>query len=545
MTKILTRRNTCGQTLNHCVAEKLAEFLKKRSKSLTHLDTQDLLEVKSFEKIEANHSNEHVSSSRKSSREADDIPHRIPKKRCSSADSRKSVESRRSLGGESKYSIGGESSHRYSEVSTTSDSDSLRRRYFGWSRRFSNYSVATSEQTTLSSFIEPETAVDLAENLMVELFDTDDIDGIIPARFLQTNQEAIVDNIREEEYSPSFSPTASCEQSSFDEEYSLPYNLAGELGSELRLSTVSSPHNTGSPRSSRHSKSSSPERTEPVSSYPIEGGIPRNSMFSLTNMQLDTVEEETASQISPSPRVMSPRISIDNGENLETSVDHHTKPTQPMTHRLSVPHGRKISLQRDHPRDYHRFSVESIPVSENSFYFSVTSFDDDIVGKMEMIEDPVPSPKLDRRQRKVATVASPSASVLQWLATMPKDKPASLDPDEPWPFNEDVASSTTGPEVIMETLAVPERKISLSETSDLDSFHSCRDDYASSNISGQDSFDCTQLDGNQNEQIMEQQNQDDDVDKDDTLRRGMTLGQQPSHRRQRLKQQREAVDYDD
>ena len=541
---MLARRNTCGQLPNNCVAEKLAEFLKKRSKSLTHLDTQDLLAVNSFDISEANHNNEHVPSSRKSSREVDDVPHRIPKKRCSSADSRRSAESRRSLGGESKYSLG-ESSHRYSEVSTTSDSDSLRRRYLGWNRRFSNYSVAMSEQTTLSSFIEPETAVDLAENLMIELFDTDDIDGIIPARFLQANEDAIVDNIREEEYSPSFSPTASCGQSSFDEDYSLPYNLAGEVGSELRLSTVSSPHNTGSPRSSRHSKSSSPERTEPISSYPIEGVMPRNSMFSLTNTQLDTVEEETASQISPSPRVMSPRISIDNGENFDVSVDHPTKPALPTTHRLSVPHGRKISLQRDHSREYHRFSVESIPVSENSFYFSVTSFDDDIVGKMEMIEDPVHSPKLDRRQRKVATVASPNATVLQWLASMPKEKPGNVDPEEPWPFNEDVASSATGPEAIMETLAVPERKVSLSETSDLDSFHSCRDDYAASNISGQDSFDCCQLDANQNDQITDQQNQEGDIDKEDTLRRGMDQQQQPSHRRQRLKQQREAVDFDD
>ena len=261
-------------------------------------------------------------------------------------------------------------------------------------------------------------------------------------------------------------------------------------------------------------------------------------------MQLDTVEEEATSQISPSPRVMSPRISIDNGDKFDALVDHHSKPAQQTTHRLSVPHTRKISLQRDHPRDYHRFSVESIPVSENSFYFSVTSFDDDIVGKMEMIEDPVPSPKLDRRQRKMATVSSPNASVLQWLANMPKETPATLDPDEPWPFNEDVTISSAAPEVAMETLAVPERRISLSEASDMDSFHSCRDDYAASNISGQDSFDYPQLDNNQNEQTTDQQNQDDDQDKDETLRRGMTIDQ-PSHRRQRLKQQREAIDYDD
>ena len=561
VTKQFLRRNTYGQLPpNNHISERLVELLKKRSKSLSQLDTQDLLSVKPSPALQDNSDvyNEHISISRKSSREVDEYPHRIPKKRCSSADSRKSigaesrrsaesrksVESRKSLGG---YSLGGESSHRYSEVSTTlsttSDSDSLRRRYLGWTRRFSNYSVATSERTTLSSFIEPDAAVDLAENLMVELFDTDDIDGIIPARFLQTNQDAIVDNIREEEYSPSFSPTASCGQSSFDEECSLPYIVPAEAASELRLSTVSSPHNTSSPRSSRHSKSSSPERTDPISAYPIEGGLPRNSILSLTNMQLDTVEEETASQISPSPRVMSPRISIDNGDSFDALVDLHTKPAQPTAHRLSVPHMRKISLQREH-REHHRFSVESIPVSENSFYFSVTSFDDDIVNKMEMIEDPTPSPKLDRRQRKMATVSTPNASVLQWLASMPKEAPPGIDPDEPWPFNENV-STATGSEVTMETLAVPERRISLSETSDLDSFHSCRDDYAASNISGQDSFDCGQLlDTNQTEQATDQKNQDVDEDKEGTLRKGTTLDQ-PSHRRQRLKQQREAIDCDD
>ena len=534
------------------MTEQLVELLKKRSRSLTHLDMQDLLDLKANNHSEFNHSditetklkwcnhsdisetrhcNESTPKSRRSSRETEETPHRVPKKRCSSGDSRNSV--------------GGDSCHRYSEASSYSDSDSLRRRYYGWGRRFSNYSVATTVHTTLSSFIEPETAVDLAENLMVELFDTDDIDGIIPARFLQTNQEAIVDNIREEEYTPSYSPTASCDQSSFDDDF-LPHSFAGESTSELRFSNMSSPHNTGSPRSSRHSKSSSPERLEPISSYPIEGGMPRPSIWSM-NMQLDTVEEETASQISPSPRVMSPRISVDNGESFDAVADLQTKQTnQPTTHRLSVPFMRKISLQRDHQREHHRFSVESMPVSENSFYFSVTSFDDDIVNKMEMIDDqmpsPMPSPKLDRRQRKVGTVSTPNSVVLQWLANMPRDTPQSLDPDEPWPFNEDVASSAATSEVVMETLTVPERRISLSETSDLDSFHSCRDDYAASNISGQDSFDCTQLDVNHNDQITDQGG---DQDKDDTLCKEVTLDQQPVHRRQRLKQQREAIDYDD
>ena len=538
------------QLPNNSVAKQLAEFLEKRSRSLTHLDSQDLLDLRSNNHLDFNcsegrlyhHSNinemkqcsKSTPKSRRSSRETEEGPHHVPKKCCSSGDSRHSI------GG---HRVGRDSSHRYSEASSFSDMDSLRCRYFGYNHRHSNCSIATTVQTTLSSSVELETAVDLAENLMVKLFDTDDVDGIIPARFLQENQDAIVDNIREEEYAISHSPTASCDQSSFDDDFLPHSSFAGESTSEIRFSSILSPHNTSTPRSSRHSKSSSPERLEPVSSYPIEGGMPHTSIWSMINTQLDTIEEERASQISPTPRVMSPCISFDNGGSFDVVADLQSKPTQPTTHRLSVPYMRKISLQRDHQRKHHRFSVES-PVSENSFYFSVTPFDDDIVSKMEMIDDqmplPIPSPKLDRRQRMVSMVSTPNSTVLQWLANMPKEPLQSLDPDEPWPFNKDVTTSTTTSEVAMEILTVPERRISPSETSDLDSFHSCCDDYAASDISGQDSFDCTQLDVNHNDQIMDQ---GDDQDKDETLHREMTLDQQSAHRRQRLKQQ-QAFDFD-
>lgn len=528
--KSFQRRKTYGQLPKNPMVDHLAEFLKKRSKSMTHLDhPKSITDVRSFDAPyeNGNTCNGNTSCTSPTLKEVEEIPRSVTKRRCDSG---------QSMGGESRRSV--DSSHRYSETSTYSgDSDSLRRRYLGWNRRFSNYSVATSVQTSLSSFIEPDSALDLAENLMIELFDTDDIDGIIPARFLQSNEEAIVDNIREEElYSPSYSPTASCGHSSFEEDNSLTYNHTGEFGSELRFSTVSSPLNTGSPRSSRHSKSSSPERTdrEPISTYPNEGGgLPRHSIYSLTH--LDTVEEETASQISPSPRVMSPRISIDNGDSFDALVEqHHAKPTQQTNHRLSVPYMRKVSLQKDHPREHHRYSVDSIPVSENSFYFSITSFDDEFAGKMETIDDLAINPK--HRYRKMATVSTPNTAVLQWLAKIPKD--ASLDPDEPWPFNEGVTPSTPAPGVAMETLAVPERKMSLSEASDLDSFHSCRDGYACSNISGQDSVDYPQLDNTLNEQIFEQCS---DQDKD-TLKRGVTLEQRISQF-QRSKQA--AIDFED
>ena len=481
----LQRRATHAQLPDKGINDRLKELLLKRSNSCSQIDTPFLPEEaptsSSPEKeVEWNENGKSKVSIVESSEE---LPFRsIPKRR----------------------STTGSSIHRFSETSTLSDNDSFRRRSNLYlQRRFSNYSVATTSLTTCSNFstiLEPNSAIDLAEALFMNIFDNDDIDGLIPPRFLDTNPDAIVDNIREEEiFSGSYSPSASCDHSSsLDEDYANTFNFyASELGnSELRLPCASTPRTTGSPRSSRHSKSASPERTEPVSSFPIEGGPPRTSMFSMNSMLLDTVEEETASQISPSPRVLSPRMSIDLGDSFDLASELRSNKPQTTSHRLSVPHMRKVSLQREHsPREHHRYSVDSM-VSENSFYFSVTSFDDDIKGKMEQIEDPASSPKVERRQRKLATVATPpNSTVLNWLANIPKDNPPTLDPDEPWPFNDDSAQSSAPCEVNMEFLTVPERKLSLSESSDM-SFHSCRDDYAASNISGQDSIDYIQLDGN-------------------------------------------------
>jgi len=481
----LQRRATHAELPNKSINYRLKELLLKRSNSCSEIEVPFISEeaptISPEKEFEWNETVKKVSIVENT----EEIPFR-------------STPKRRSTTGSSIHSH-----HRFSETSTLSDNDSFRRRSnLSLQRRFSNYSVATTSLTTCSNFstiLEPDSAIDLAEALFMNIFDNDDIDGLIPPRFLTTNPDAIVDNIREEEiFSGSYSPSASCDHSSsLDEDLANTFNFhTSELGStELRLSCASTPLTTGSPRSSRHSKSSSPERTEPVSSFPIEGGPPRTSFLSMNNMlMLDTVEEETASQISPSPRVLSPRMSIDLGDSFDLPSEQRSK-QQTTSHRLSVPHMRKVSLQREHsPREYHRYSVDSM-VSENSFYFSVTSFDDDIKGKMDQIDDPTSSPKVERRQRKLATVATPpNSTVLNWLANMPKDNPPILDPDEPWPFNDDAAHSSAAPcEGSMEFLTVPERKLSLSESSDL-SFHSCRDDYAASNISGQDSIDYTQLD---------------------------------------------------
>ena len=83
------------------------------------------------------------------------------------------------------------------------------------------------------------------EDPMVELlmraFDNDDIEGIIPPRFLVNEPNAIMDNIRKDISSASSSSAISSRQSSLDGEASIPsYNvdLVRELRRRLRVSTA-------------------------------------------------------------------------------------------------------------------------------------------------------------------------------------------------------------------------------------------------------------------------------------------------------------------
>ena len=61
--------------------------------------------------------------------------------------------------------------------------------------------------------------------LLIKAFDNDDIEGIIPPRFLMTNPNAMLDNIRKEVISADSSSALSSRQSSIDGEASIPsYN---------------------------------------------------------------------------------------------------------------------------------------------------------------------------------------------------------------------------------------------------------------------------------------------------------------------------------
>ena len=83
---------------------------------------------------------------------------------------------------------------------------------------------------------------DPISELLIKAFDNDDIEGIIPPRFLVTEPSAIMDNIRKEVSSASSSSAAvSSRQSSLDGEASLPsYNVqvVRQLRRRLRVSTA-------------------------------------------------------------------------------------------------------------------------------------------------------------------------------------------------------------------------------------------------------------------------------------------------------------------
>ena len=82
---------------------------------------------------------------------------------------------------------------------------------------------------------------DPMSELLMRAFDNDDIEGIIPPRFLVAKPDAILDNIRKVVSSASSSSAVSSRQSSLDGEASIPsYNVhfVRQLRTRLRVSTA-------------------------------------------------------------------------------------------------------------------------------------------------------------------------------------------------------------------------------------------------------------------------------------------------------------------
>ena len=171
-----------------------------------------------------------------------------------------------------------------------------------------------------------------------------------------------------------------------------------------------------------------------------------DSRFSSTNLvtvgfhrgRLETVPEETASDLSPSPRWLSPRVSIDHSVNFDVAEGK-------LGASLNVQKVRKRSLPTQ--REGYRLSVGSLVESDtggDSIHFSVTSYDDEIAAEREKErEDTLPHLSLEdisihQQRRRRRGVYTPPPALLTWLTQQqPIHEEDVGDPDElPWPFNE-------------------------------------------------------------------------------------------------------------
>lgn len=151
---------------------------------------------------------------------------------------------------------------------------------------------------------------------------------------------------------------------------------------------------------------------------------------------LETVPEETASDLSPSPRWFSPRVSMDHSVLLDLAEGK-------LGASLNVQKVRKRSLPTN--REGYRWSIGSLVESDtgDSIHLSVTSYDDMIAAEREKERESLPPMACDdtilgglRRRRK--GVYNPPQTLLSWLSTQKTiDEEEVADPDElPWPFNE-------------------------------------------------------------------------------------------------------------
>lgn len=183
-------------------------------------------------------------------------------------------------------------------------------------------------------------------------------------------------------------------------------------------------------------RSARPSSPPPGPPQPIRGQIPQTytgaaidptiNTYTRMNAALELIPEETASDLSPSPRWLSPRVSLDHSY-LDLAVNQLGTSLNIASRKRSLPN-----------REGYRISVDSMISEQDSIYFSITSYDEDLAREKERErEDTVPPLPIDdttcRRRRK--GVYTPPPELLSWLQE--QNRIEEDDPDEqPWPFNE-------------------------------------------------------------------------------------------------------------
>lgn len=308
---------------------------------------------------------------------------------------------------------------------------------------------ASSESPSVSSVLESQSNLTCATDILSSLgFDDFDSPQLVPDRFIPKELEhlkptsmkaAFIEQVMSPD--PPRSPDSLTSGHSSTHAMMIPPQRSMDIA-DLPLGATAEnflPGNirSGSPinntSSSTHSEGNTTIPPSPSDSTPLFTDTAAMTGFSRSRV-LETVPEETASDLSPSPRWLSPRVSIDHsvldltegklGASLVQKVRRRSLPT----------------------REGYRWSIGSLVESDtggDSIHLSVTSYDDEIAAEREReresllpgVHDDITIGAGRRRRRGVYT---PPQTLLSWLSTQKTiDEEADTDPDElPWPFNE-------------------------------------------------------------------------------------------------------------
>ena len=332
--------------------------------------------------------------------------------------------------------------------------------------RQSQSSVATSsEGVSISSFWESQMSQISALDILSSLgFDDYDSSQLIPDRFIPKDVEHVKPSLMR--------------SMSFDEDELLYASRAPSI-STMSESSVSSSQPVHRPLTTStrdlplgataenffvpSSPPPQPAQTTPVDKQPLKSNPPAATSFMYYTV-LETVPEETASDLSPSPRWLSPRVSVDHSVIMDLFENK-------LGSNLKV---RKRSLPTQ--REGYRWSIGSQVDSETgeSIHVSVTSYDDEMAleKEREKEESSVPIPVEDfthpRRARRKG-VYVPPASVLTWLnSQQPISEEEIISPEElPWPFNEQAKLRVSLSEIQLERKESESRENSLLAPNDM------------------------------------------------------------------------------
>ena len=306
---------------------------------------------------------------------------------------------------------------------------------------------ASSDSPSVSSILETQSNLTCATEILSSLgFDDFDSPQLVPDRFIPKDLEylkpssmkvAFIDQVLSPD--PPRSPDSLASGHSSTHAVFIPQRTV-EI-SDLPLGATAEnflPGNRSGSPVNNSSSNLSEDKTSIVPPSPSDSTplfTDNAAMVGFTRSRiLETVPEETASDLSPSPRWLSPRVSIDHSV-LDLAEG-----------KLGASLVQKVRRRSFPTREGYRLSIGSLVESDtggDSIQLSVTSYDDELAAERERErENLLPGMNDDitigtgrRRRRGVYT---PPQTLLSWLSTQKTiDEEVDTDPDElPWPFNE-------------------------------------------------------------------------------------------------------------